>query len=129
VLLIGTFPFSASIPAEHLLSIDGDDKPKYIQIISLLSNNGDKRTAQWIVLQKTPSHCWHGTPAEVILYKEHYMAQMKVGILRSYFDEVINRKQLNLIPKYVSEKFIGHGMPYVGMGIMNDASSGDKVRV
>ena len=57
------------------------------------------------------------------------MAQSNSDILRSYFEEVINQKHLDLISKYFSKKFIGHGAPYVGMGIMPDASSGTSVIV
>ncbi len=55
------------------------------------------------------------------------MAQTNSNILRGYFDEVNNQKRLDLIPKYISEKFTGHGSPYVGMGLMTDDTSGDKV--
>lgn len=57
------------------------------------------------------------------------MAQTNINLLQDYFDEVINRKQLNLIPKYFSEKFVAHGTPYVGIGIMPDTTSGEKVVV
>lgn len=57
------------------------------------------------------------------------MTNTNSGILKSYFDEVINQKHLDLIPKYFSEKFIFHGTPYVGMGVMPDISSGNKVIV
>jgi len=57
------------------------------------------------------------------------MTQNKIIILRSYFDEMINQKQWDLIPKYFSRKFIGHGTPYVGMGVMTDDSSGKKVTI
>jgi predicted ester cyclase len=55
------------------------------------------------------------------------MSQSNISILQAYFDEVNNQKRLDLIPKYLSEKFKGHGSPYVGMGLMNDDSSGDKI--
>lgn len=57
------------------------------------------------------------------------MTQTNSDILRGYFDEVINQQHLDLIPKYFSEKFIGHGTPYVGMGVMTDNSSGVKVTI
>jgi hypothetical protein len=40
---------------------------------------------------------------------------------------VVNQKHLDLIPKYVSEKFIGHGSPYIGIGITFADTSDDKV--
>jgi hypothetical protein len=55
------------------------------------------------------------------------MTQTNSSILHGYFDEMINQKQLDLIPKYFSEKFIGHGTPYVGMGVSTDDTSGNKV--
>ncbi len=57
------------------------------------------------------------------------MAQTNVDILKGYYEEVVNQKKLDLLPKYFSEKSIMHGMPYVGMGIMPDTSSGNKVIV
>ena len=57
------------------------------------------------------------------------MAQTNSSILRGFFEEVINQKHLELIPKYMSEKFIGHGTPYVGIGMSFDNSSGDKIVV
>lgn len=57
------------------------------------------------------------------------MAQTNSSILRGFFDEVNNQKRLDLIPKYLSEKFVGHGTPYVGMGVNSDDSSGNKVIV
>lgn len=55
------------------------------------------------------------------------MSQSNINILQGYFDEVTNQKRLDLISKYISEKFTGHGSPYVGMGLMNDDSSGNKI--
>jgi hypothetical protein len=55
------------------------------------------------------------------------MTQTNSSILRGYFEDVNNQKHLELIPKYISEKFIGHGTPYVGMGVNSDDTSGNKV--
>ena len=57
------------------------------------------------------------------------MAQTNINILHGYFEEVINQKHLDRIPKYFSEKFTEHGSPYVGMGLMIDDTSGDKVTI
>ncbi len=57
------------------------------------------------------------------------MTQTNSSILRGYFDEVINQKRPDLLPKYFSEDFVGHGTPYVGMGVMIDDSSGVKVAI
>lgn len=57
------------------------------------------------------------------------MAKTNSSIVRGYFKEVTNQKHLDLIPKYLSEKFIGHGTPYVGMGVMTDDSSGVKITI
>src|SRR4030042_2187698 len=55
------------------------------------------------------------------------MTQTNSSIIHGYIDEVSNQKHLNLLPKYFSENFVGHGTPYVGMGVMTDDSSGVKV--
>jgi predicted SnoaL-like aldol condensation-catalyzing enzyme len=55
------------------------------------------------------------------------MNQTNSSILHNYFEEVINQKHMDLFPKYFSEKYIGHGTPYVGMGFISDDSSGVKV--
>jgi hypothetical protein len=55
------------------------------------------------------------------------MTQTNSDILRGYYEEVDNQKHLDLLPKYLSEKFIGHGTPYVGMGVMSDDTSGNKI--
>jgi ketosteroid isomerase-like protein len=55
------------------------------------------------------------------------MSGSNISILQGYFDEVNNQKHLDLIPKYFSEKFVGHSSPYVGMGLMYDDTSGDKI--
>jgi hypothetical protein len=60
---------------------------------------------------------------------EHEMTQINSSILHGYFDEVVNQKQVDLLPRYLSEKFIGHGTPYVGMGVMIDDTSGVKVTI
>ncbi len=57
------------------------------------------------------------------------MAQSDINILQRYFDEVINQKRLDLIPRYFSESFVGHGTPYVGMGFVPDSTSGTMVVV
>ncbi len=55
------------------------------------------------------------------------MSENNISIVRGFFDEVHNQKRLDLMPKYMSENFTGHGMAYVGMGLMTDDSSGDKL--
>lgn len=55
------------------------------------------------------------------------MTQTNSDILRGYIEEVTNQKQFDRIPKYLSEKYIGHGTPYVGIGVNSDDSSGNKV--
>ncbi len=57
------------------------------------------------------------------------MSQTNVDILKRYLDEVINQKRIDLIPKYISDKYVSHGSPYVGMGMMPDVSSGTKITV
>ncbi len=55
------------------------------------------------------------------------MSQSNASILERYFEEVLNQKKIDLVPNYVSKNFTGHGTPYVGMGLMYDQSSGDKI--
>lgn len=55
------------------------------------------------------------------------MTQTHSSILRGFFDEVINQKRLDLFPNYFSEQYVGHGTPYVGVGVAPDDSSGGKV--
>jgi hypothetical protein len=57
------------------------------------------------------------------------MTETNSSIVRGFFDEVINDRRLDLLPKYVSEEYVGHGTPYVGIGIAPDYSGGDKVTV
>jgi hypothetical protein len=57
------------------------------------------------------------------------MTQTNSSILRGFVDEVLNQKRLDLFPKYLSEKYVGHGTPYVGLGIAPDYSDGVKVTV
>ncbi len=57
------------------------------------------------------------------------MAQTNISILHGYFEEVINQKRLDRLPRYFSENFVEHGSPYVGMGLMIDSSSGDKITI
>jgi len=57
------------------------------------------------------------------------MAQTNSSILRGFYDDVVNQKHLDLIPKYMSEKFIGHGAPYVGIGMTFDTTKGEKIIV
>ncbi len=48
-------------------------------------------------------------------------------IVRNYYAEVVNEKQLDRIGDYFSKDFVYHGFPYVGMGVQTDSSSGKKV--
>jgi hypothetical protein len=57
------------------------------------------------------------------------MAQTNSSILRGFLDEVINQRRPDLLPKYFSEEYVGHGTPYVGLGIAPDYSDGVKVTV
>ena len=57
------------------------------------------------------------------------MSQTNSSILRGFFDEVVNQRRLDLFPKYFSETYVGHGTPYVGIGLVPDYSSGAKVTV
>jgi hypothetical protein len=57
------------------------------------------------------------------------MTQSNSDVLRGFFEEVANQKRLDLLPKYLSKDYIGHGSPYVGMGFAPDDSSGEKVTI
>jgi predicted SnoaL-like aldol condensation-catalyzing enzyme len=55
------------------------------------------------------------------------MSQTNSSILRGFFDEVLNERRLDLLSKYLSEEYVGHGTPYVGIGVVPDPSSGEKI--
>lgn len=57
------------------------------------------------------------------------MTETNSSIVRGYVDEVVNQRRLDLLPKYVSGEYVGHGTPYVGIGIAPDHSSGTEVTV
>jgi hypothetical protein len=57
------------------------------------------------------------------------MAQTNINILHGYFEEVINQKHLDRLPTYFSKNFTEHGFPYVGLGLMIDDTSGDKITI
>ncbi len=57
------------------------------------------------------------------------MTQTNSSILRGFFDEVLNQKRLDLLPKYFSQEYIGHGSPYVGVGMAPDFGSEEKVTI
>jgi hypothetical protein len=57
------------------------------------------------------------------------MTQTNSNVLRGFFEEVVNQRRMDLFPKYFSENYVGHGTPYVGIGIAPDYSSGVKVTV
>ena len=57
------------------------------------------------------------------------MTQTNSGILRGFFEEVLNERRLDLFPKYLSQDYVGHGTPYVGMGVAPDYSDGETVTV
>ena len=57
------------------------------------------------------------------------MTPSNSSVLRGYFDEVFNQRRLDVLSKYLSEEFVGHGTPYVGMGFAPDYSDGAKVTV
>jgi len=50
------------------------------------------------------------------------MTKTNSSILRGFVDEVINQRRLDLLPKYLSQEYVGHGTPYVGLGIAPDYS-------
>ena len=57
------------------------------------------------------------------------MSPTNSEILHGYYDEVINQKRLDLIPKYLSKNLIIHNVTYVGVGIMTDDLNGVQVIV
>ncbi len=57
------------------------------------------------------------------------MNETNSSTLRGYYQEVVNQKRIDLIPKYVSEEFHGHEPAYVGIGMMMDDSNGTNVTV
>ena len=57
------------------------------------------------------------------------MSQTNSSILRGFFEEVLNQRNPDLLPKYVSENYAGHVTPYVGVGVAPDSGSGEKVTI
>ena len=57
------------------------------------------------------------------------MTQTNSDVLRGFMEEVGNQKRLDLLPKYFSEGYVGHGTPYVGLGFAPDYSSGVKATI
>ena len=57
------------------------------------------------------------------------MSQSNKHIVQKYYEEVINGKDLDRIDGYFSDNCVFHGIPYAGIGISTDSSSGDKVLV
>jgi hypothetical protein len=57
------------------------------------------------------------------------MTQTNSDILRGLVDEVLNQKRLDLLPKYLSGEYVGHGTPYVGLGIAPGYSDGVEFTV
>ena len=56
------------------------------------------------------------------------MPQTNSDVLRGFIEEVGNQQRIDLLPKYVSEEYVGHGTPYVGLGFAPDYSSGVRSR-
>ncbi|OGO41539.1 MAG: hypothetical protein A2W36_01455 [Chloroflexi bacterium RBG_16_58_14] len=50
-------------------------------------------------------------------------------IIQKYDEEVVNGKNLDRIDEFFSDRCLFHGVPYVGMGVEPDDTSGDKVLV
>ena len=57
------------------------------------------------------------------------MSQSNKQIVQKYYEEVINGKKFDRMDDYIAERCVFHGVPYVGMGVFPDDSSGDKVLV
>ena len=57
------------------------------------------------------------------------MSQGNKHIVQEYFDRVVNGKNLDQMDEYFVENCVFHGIPYAGLGVFPDDSSGDKVLV
>ncbi len=55
------------------------------------------------------------------------MSRTNKETVQGYFEEYINKKDLDQFDDYFTEKSIFHSPPYVGMGVSSDDTSGDKV--
>ena len=57
------------------------------------------------------------------------MSKSNKQIFQEYIENVINPQRFELIHDYLSEQCVFHTPPYVGMGIMVDDTSGDKILI
>ncbi len=57
------------------------------------------------------------------------MSKTNEEIVRGFFDQVVNAKQVDHLTEYVSEAFISHTAPYVGIGVTPDDTSGDRYMI
>jgi hypothetical protein len=57
------------------------------------------------------------------------MSQSHKHIVQSYYEEVVNGKNLDRLDDFFADGCVFHGVPYVGMGVFPDDTSGDKVLV
>lgn len=55
------------------------------------------------------------------------MTKTNVEIFREYIEQISNQKNFNLLFNYLTKDCIIHGVPYAGMGILVDDSSGERV--
>jgi predicted SnoaL-like aldol condensation-catalyzing enzyme len=54
------------------------------------------------------------------------MGKKNKQIVRDFYQKVINEKRVDLIDDFLSDDYVFHSPPYVGLGFVPDVSSGDK---
>lgn len=57
------------------------------------------------------------------------MSKSNTEVCREFIEQVVNAKQLDLLDEFFSPDFVYHTPPFVGMGIITDDSSGERMVV
>jgi hypothetical protein len=66
-------------------------------------------------------------PDRFAFHRRFVMEKTNVQIFREYIEQVINAKHLDLLNTYLSEQCQFYSPPYVGIGIVVDTTSGERV--
>jgi predicted SnoaL-like aldol condensation-catalyzing enzyme len=55
------------------------------------------------------------------------MSRSNKQVVQGFFDDLTNSRRFDLWDEYLSPEAIAHGTPYVGVGVIPDYSTGDKI--